>query len=61
MTSTPKSHSVVPVQPRNLAFTYCAVCHQLLDRDERDHWVHRRDPAVTARRSDLRGPQSPAG
>lgn len=32
MTSTPKSHSVVPVQPRNLAFTFCAVCHQLLAR-----------------------------
>ena len=50
MTSAPKSHSVVPVQPRNLAFTYCAVCHQLLARDELDHWVHRRDQAVTARR-----------
>lgn len=38
-----RRHPVVPVQPRNLAFTYCRVCHQLLVRDDCDHWVHRPD------------------
>jgi hypothetical protein len=42
-----KHHSVVPVQPRNPAFTYCAVCHGLLFRDEQGHWVHSQNQAVT--------------
>ena len=48
--STTRSHRVVPVQPRNLEFTYCAVCHQLLARDEQGHWVHSQDQAAMAKR-----------
>ena len=48
MTRTRSHHRVVPVQPHNLAFTYCRLCHQVLVRDQLGHWVHRRDEAEDA-------------